>query len=251
MLPFISIFGRQVAMYGLLNVIGAALGMLAAVYLAGHRTLARQDVFFASLYAVIGMLVGGKLLFVITVLPVLWARSAELYLGSELLNAVIYGGFVFYGGLIGAAVAVRLYCRSYKLSALRMFDALVPGLALAHAVGRVGCFFAGCCHGIEYTGPAAVIIGGVSRFPVQLLESALLLIISGALLLFLRKERAAGKIAGLYLASYSIVRFCLEFVRGDIIRGAFLLLSTSQWLSLALLPAGLYLMFRHKKGALL
>lgn len=238
-------------MYGLLNVMGAALGILAAVYLVKSRSLPRQDVFFASLYAVIGMLIGGKLLFVITALPVLWARRAELYFGSELLNSIIYGGFVFYGGLIGGAIAVLLYCRRYKLSALRMFDALAPGLALAHAVGRVGCFFAGCCHGTEYTGPAALMIGGVSRFPVQLLESAMLLIISAALLLFLRRERVAGRAAGLYLASYSIVRFCLEFVRGDVIRGGFLLFSTSQWLSLALLPASFHLLLRHRKGALL
>jgi len=250
-LPFINVFGRQVAVYGLLNVIGAALGILTAVYLVRHRAVPRQDVFFASLYAVIGMLIGGKMLFIITMIPTLWARRAELYFGGGLLNAIIYGGFVFYGGLIGGAVGVLLYCRRYKIPALCMFDALSPGIALAHAVGRIGCFCAGCCYGMEYRGPAAVIIDGVSRFPIQLLESALLFIISGILLIFSRKERMAGKAAGLYLVLYSITRFCLEFMRGDAIRGGFLLLSTSQWISLALVPAGLLLLFRHKKDALI
>lgn len=250
-LPFISVLGRQVALYGLLNVIGAALGILTAVYLVRRRAVPRQDVFFASLYAVIGMLIGGKLLFIITIIPTFLARAGELYFGGGLLNAVIYGGFVFYGGLIGGAVGVLLYCRQYKIPVLCVFDVLAPAIALAHAVGRIGCFCASCCYGMEYLGPAAVIINGVSRFPIQLFESALLFIISGILLLFSRKERMAGKASGLYLVLYSVMRFCLEFLRGDAIRGGFLLFSTSQWISLALVPVGLILLFRHKKDALI
>jgi len=251
MLPFITIFGRRIATYGLVNLAGAALGICTAVYVSRRREIPRQDAFFASLYAVIGMLAGGKLLFIITMLPELISRSAELYFGGELLNGLIYGGFVFYGGLIGAAAAVWLYCRRYALPALSMFDSLSPGLTLGHAVGRIGCFFAGCCYGIEYHGWAAVKINGVERFPVQLLESALLFILTGLLLLFSRKERSPGKPAGFYLAAYSALRFFLEYLRGDSIRGSFLLFSTSQWISIILLPLGGYLFFRPKNGALI
>ena len=251
MLPFITVFSRQIAVYGLINVVGAALGIFTAVYLSRHRDLTRQDSFFASLYAVIGFLIGGKLLFIITILPRLIARRAELYFGSELLSSLLYGGFVFFGGLIGGAALVWLYCRRYKLPALRMSDSLSPGLTLAHAMGRIGCFLAGCCFGIEYHGGMAVNINGVARFPVQLLESALLFILTGFLLAFSRKERAAGKLTGLYIAIYSVMRFCLEFLRGDEVRGSFLMLSSSQWISLILLPLGAYLIFRPKKSLLL
>jgi len=250
MLPFITVFGRRIALYGILTVAGAALGICAAAYLSRRRGLKRQDIFFASLYALIGMLIGGKFLFIITILPGLIARKAELYFGSGLLSSLLCGGFVFYGGLLGGAVSVRLYCRRYKLPLLAMFDSLAPGLALAHAVGRIGCFFAGCCFGIEYQGAMAVKINGVARFPVQLLESALLFALSGFLLVFTRKERAEGSAAGLYTAIYPAARFCLEFLRGDKLRGSFLALSTSQWISLVLLPLGLHLIFRQKEQCL-
>ena len=146
-----------------------------------------------------------------------------------------------------------VYTRMYKLNFWGMTDALVPSVPLMHAFGRLGCFCAGCCYGMPFPAPlglsfdaSPVAPHGVTLFPVQLLEAFLNLIIFGVLLLYARKPRGRGKIIGLYMSAYAVMRFLLEFLRFDAERGGFWGLSTSQWISLILLPIGLYLLLTNK-----
>ena len=89
---------------------------------------------------------------------------------------------------------------------------------------------------------------GVPRFPTQLVETVVNLILAVCLYFYVKKGvKKDGQPIGIYLVVYSIMRFILEFVRGDEIRGGVLSLSTSQWISLLLLPLGIYLIFRKEK----
>ena len=88
---------------------------------------------------------------------------------------------------------------------------------------------------------------GISFFPVQLAESALNFILFVTLFIYSRKPRADRQITGLYIAGYGVIRFALEFLRGDGDRGIFWLLSTSQWISLAAIPVGLYFVIKGAK----
>ena len=149
---------------------------------------------------------------------------------------------MFYGSLIGGLLMVYIYCRKYKVSIPDLSVVVVPTIPLIHAFGRLGCFFAGCCYGIQYGGPASITFksspvapNGVSLFPVQLVESAINLVIFMVLILYRRKNRNYKGIIILYLLLYSVSRFALEFVRGDIIRGFIFGLSTSQWISLLII----------------
>lgn len=146
------------------------------------------------------------------------------------------GGFVFYGGLIGASLFMLFLIFSRKVSADILYG-VFPALCWAHGIGRVGCFLAGCCFGITYE-------GGQSQFqlPVQLFESAALITLAIYLqqkaVNFYQENHNSGpwKLAGLYFLNYSIIRFCLEFGRGDIIRGVYGgVVSTSQIISLVLI----------------
>ncbi|HIZ55462.1 MAG TPA: prolipoprotein diacylglyceryl transferase, partial [Firmicutes bacterium] len=212
---------------------------------------------FSGCYACIGLMIGGKILYLLTILPTLWNHRDQITEPLELIQDLLLGGFVFYGGLCGALAGILLYARQFHLDAFRLLDLLTPVIPLVHAVGRVGCFCAGCCYGRPVDPPFGVYFEAsltaphdMALFPVQLLESALNLLLFGILLFLGRKPRKKGTLLGLYLSLYAVLRFGLEFLRYDAERGSFLFLSTSQWISLFLLPVGLWLFFLREDAAL-
>lgn len=124
---------------------------------------------------------------------------------------------------------------------------IVPAIPLAHAIGRIGCFLAGCCYGrivdtpisVCYRNPIGGAPVGVPVFPIQLVESACNILVFVILLIYTRKRLKAGSVLFLYSILYGIERFCLEYFRADEIRGIFLGLSTSQWISIAMIIFGI------------
>ncbi len=172
---------------------------------------------------------GAKLLFVLT--------YRGPHAGRELLVASSFwfgGGFVFLGGLLGALLYFFIGIRLgwFKFREVRL---LVPGIALGHAVGRVGCFLAGCCYGGEYHGVGAVYMHHAYRYPVQLIEAFFLLVLGGVLLKVALKRKSGHSLLKIYLISYAVMRFILEFMRGDTVRGLWWGISTSQIISLLIL----------------
>lgn len=170
----------------------------------------------------------GKTLFVLTTLP------NNLKQGIPILTYLKQSGFVFYGGLAGFLLGIKVYTYRTRQSFIEYVNFLSPYIPLGHAFGRIGCFLNGCCYGKPYTGIFAVnypVNGKLTMlFPVQILESVACLLLS----LFLFKIKAllnVNKIS-IYLFVYSVVRFLDEFLRGDLIRGIWFGLSTSQWISL-------------------
>lgn len=254
MLPVINVFGITIGMYGLMIAIGLITGISIAILRSKKHGLLKQDVLFASFFGCIGLFIGAKLLYVLIMLPQLIQSFKQLMTAPDLLLAFFLGGFVFYGGLIGAVLGIYIYCRLFKLSFLPLLDHLIPSIPIIHAFGRLGCFFAGCCYGIPYSGVLSVSFhndlsapADISLFPVQLTESAINLVAGILLLLYASKQRAGGKLSGIYLLYYAIMRFFLEFLRGDIERGQLLGLSSSQWISLLLIPCGIALLIYAKK----
>jgi phosphatidylglycerol:prolipoprotein diacylglycerol transferase len=158
---------------------------------------------------------------------------------------------VFYGGLIGAFLGFYVYSKQFKINFITLLDLMAPSIPLIHGFGRIGCFTAGCCYGIEYDGLFHVIFqrsnaapNGVALLPVQLISSGINFLGCIALLIYARKERESGRVIGVYLIFYSMVRFIIEFFRGDVARGILFGVSTSQWISLILIPIGLWLYFK-------
>ncbi len=257
MLPSINIFGYPLPMYGLLAIVGLIVAVFAATRLAKVRNLPVQDVVFASFYCAIGILLGAKLLYFITMLPK-FISNFDVFLANP-FGVIIYvfSGFVFYGGLIGGALGVVIYCKQFKVPLKPFMDVAAPAIPLMHGIARIGCLCAGCCYGMEYDGPFAIIypdnsfthgMAGVPRFPTQLVETVVNLILFVCLFIMVKRGKSKnGEALGVYIVVYSIMRFCLEFVRGDAIRGGFLGLSTSQWISIALFPLGIYLILRKCK----
>ncbi|MCL2203831.1 MAG: prolipoprotein diacylglyceryl transferase [Defluviitaleaceae bacterium] len=223
MLPYLSFPGRTYPTYVVLGLVG----FFAAVLLAGFRTkrygLPRADALYIGLFAGIGLLIGGVLLFALTQLR--------------------FGGMVFYGGLFGAVGGIFLYSRFMKLPFGTAMKLAVPVFPLAHAIMRLGCFAGGCCYGIAHPPPLGIAFtqslaapNNVPLLPVQLYEAAVNLFIFAILWLFTKKERHWIVPVCLYGLLYSFARFWLEFLRGDEIRGFIMGLSTSQFISVLIFP---------------
>jgi phosphatidylglycerol:prolipoprotein diacylglycerol transferase len=192
--------------------------------------------------------VGARVLFVITQ----WER----YLADPLrILRVWEGGVVFLGGFLAATAYLVWALPKQGIPRRKGLSAAAGAVAIAHAFGRLGCFFNGCCHGSRCEFPWAVTYEhpysaaqplGVPLHPSQLYE-VLGLLILGACIMW-SERRPNPKIQGwrAYLLGYGLLRFCVEFTRGDGLRGAWGGLSTSQWLSLTLFLTALILDFRGR-----
>lgn len=228
-------------MFPLINIIipsygtFAALGIIAAFCLLIHRVkrlnLGFNKVIQMTLSAVLGIIVGSRFVFVLTMIPNIIADfSLEM-----ILNTIINGGFVFYGGLLGALLGIYVYTRCAKLDLKAVMNSVAPCFPLFHAFGRIGCFMAGCCYGIPCSfGVPMTFDPQVTRFPVQLAEALCCLIIL-TVLLIVEKKRPDSHLLTIYLSLYAIIRFVLEFLRGDTVRGIWWIFSTSQWISVIIL----------------
>lgn len=244
-----EIFGIQVKSYGLMIAIGIIVAATLFINKGKKRGFDEDSLLNLIIFAVIGGMLGGKGLFIITELNNIIKDP------SILLN---FGyGFVVYGAIGGGALAMYLYCRKKKWSIIEMLDMTVPGLAIAQGFGRIGCFFAGCCYGVETALPIGVKFpkeslapAGIDLHPTQIYSSIFDFFLGFLLLYYSKKERKTGKIVGLYLIIYSIGRFLVEFLRNDP-RGNVGLLSTSQFIAVFTLMLGIIIFNNHKifKGA--
>ena len=248
MLPFIQAFGHSINMYWLSVIVGIVLAFALALLRAKSdcfRTSCKHT-FFTMLFAVLGARVGAALfklvghIFLYATMPDFWT--------AENIFGILRSGGVFYGGLVGGFLAVLFYIHENKLDFRDVTDLLMPAIPLFHMFGRLGCFFAGCCYGRASTWGIAM-PNGIMRIPVQLIEAGFCLVILAGMLLLRPERKRPGILLPTYLVFYSIGRFIIEFMRGDISRGVFLL-STSQWLSLlVLLMLVVILVVKRKREA--
>ncbi|MBO6061409.1 MAG: prolipoprotein diacylglyceryl transferase [Clostridia bacterium] len=243
MLPYLKIFGTQIPMYGLCM----SFAMLLAVLLCCIRVYKRGgdvDRFMTvALAAVIMGIIGAKALYFVVTYS--WEQLVELVHSNGVI-ALLEGGLVFYGGLIGGIFGAFIGSLIVRVPLWEYSDPVVPVLPLAHAIGRMGCFCAGCCYGrvtdswigIEFPSAATGLAEGVKVIPTQLIEAGVNLAIFVFLMLFTIKRRRRFTTLWVYLICYGVMRFFIEFLRGDEIRGIFGAFSTSQWISIGLVALG-------------
>jgi phosphatidylglycerol:prolipoprotein diacylglycerol transferase len=244
--------------YGVLLAAAYLLGLQLALVRARRQGLDAQRVMDLGILVIVSALVGAKLLLVVVDFDQFRADPAALF-------SIARSGGVFYGGLIFAVAAAFWYLRRHPLPFWSTCDVFAPGIALGHVIGRMGCFFAGCCWGrpttlpwgITFSNPlAAELVGtplGVSLHPTQIYEAGAELLILVGLLAFERRGRTfPGRTFWVYMLVYAVSRFVIEFFRGDE-RGMVLgMLSTSQFISAVLVPlsiAMLLVLSRRKMPA--
>lgn len=211
-----------------------------------------DDAVYVFVWAIVGTMVGAKVLFTLVSIGDIYTLFASSeYTLYEKVYAYLQGGMVFYGGLLGAVVGTFASARYFRIPSDRWSPVLVPAVPLFAGFGRLGCLTAGCCYGRETTSPLHIIFTesdyapkGVPLVPTQLYEALFDFALCAVLVYLASKERFRLHLLRIYLVAYAIFRFILEFYRGDTARGVFIL-STSQWISLAVLAFVIWRVCRH------
>ncbi len=198
---------------------------------------------------------------------------AVLAAGAFLLNSLfhslekgepVFGGITWLGGVLFALPVMLLlihkFCPPVKGEALEYFNLLIPGMTLAHGIGRIGCFLGGCCYGARTDGifgvsfPAGSLAAkmypapdgsSLPVLPTQLFEAAFEFLLFLAMMVFYRKLKR--HFLEMYTVGYGIFRFVGEFFRGDDRGATGLLITPSQLMSILLIIGGV-LLFLYGKG---
>jgi phosphatidylglycerol:prolipoprotein diacylglycerol transferase len=213
--------------YGLLVSLGVLIGLWISVRNSEKQGIDPDKAWNFGILIVLCGIIGAKVLYIINDWSTYAAHPSEIFS----LNTLQSGG-VFSGGLIAALAAAVWYIRKHHLPAMAICDAFSPGLALGHAIGRVGCFAAGCCWGkptahfwgVTFTNPLAAALVGtplhVALEPTQLFESAVELANFFVLMWMLKRRKFEGQVFAAYLILYGVARYFLEFLRDDPGRGS-------------------------------
>lgn len=241
MFPGFTLFGKFFSSYMLTTLAGIFIACPIALHRYKKRGGNDISMIFVFLFGAIGCAVGMHLLYGITNIGQ-WSSLFSADSFTDFLNAAtnVFGGSVFYGGLIGGIIAGYLSMKYQKLDMGLTSDCAAPSIALFHAFGRLGCFLGGCCYGVEWehgvTFHNALIenANGVPRVPVQLFEAGFELLLFVLLSFMLAKGWFKNQLLAVYLFIYPVGRFTLEFWRGDEYRGFLFGLSTSQLISIGI-----------------
>ena len=233
--------------YGVLLAAAYLLALYYAVRRANRAGLDGDRVLDLGIAIIISALVGAKLLLLVVDFDYFRRNPAELW-------TLARSGGVFYGGLVLAFVVGMWYMRRNRMPVWATADAIAPGIALGHVVGRMGCVLAGCCYGKPTTLPwgitfsdafAAANVGTplhMALHPTQLYDAAAELLILILLVTTERRGRAyAGRTFWIYILLYAVSRFGIEFFRGDP-RGFTMGWSTSQLISMGLVPLAIVML---------
>lgn len=225
-----SIFGFEIALYGLIIGLGVLAGILTAARMA-KVTGQDPDIYWDfALYAVFFSILGARIYYV----AFSWDSYKNDLLGIFNLRN---GGLAIYGGVIVAFITLFVYCRIKKLKPLVLGDTAIPGLILGQAIGRWGNFTNREVFGEYYDGlfsmqlPVAAVrarditeniaahipagANYINVHPTFLYESAWNLLVFAALLVFRKYKKFDGELCLLYLGGYGLGRFVIEGIRTD------------------------------------
>lgn len=238
--------------YGFVFSLSLTIGILLSYRRAKVEGINQERILTAMLLGVVGIILGSKTMHIIV--------SWDWYIEKPVRFLNFRSGHVFYGGYIGGLLLPFIYLRFIKERYLPILDIWMTYTGLSVAIHRAfGCLNAGCCYGkptglpwgITFPESAAAsrAYGQVPVHPTQLYESALCLF-SFLFLLYWRKhhKKVAGELFAWQLGIYAVGRFIIEFYRGDVERGFYGPLSTSQWISIgALFVVGVMVVYILRK----
>jgi phosphatidylglycerol---prolipoprotein diacylglyceryl transferase len=233
--------------YGFLVSMGVLLGLWISVRNSERLGIDGDKAWNLGILVVLCGIIGAKVLYVINDWSYYSTHVSEIFSVTTL-----QAGGVFSGGLLAAFLAAAWYVHRNHMPPLGTCDAFAPGLALGHAIGRLGCFAAGCCYGkptshwwgVIFRNPLANQITGtplnVPLEPTQLLESAVELANFIFLMWLLKRRKFDGQVIGAFVFIYGVARFFLEFLRDDPGRGSVFggVMTGTQLIALGLIAGG-------------
>ncbi len=236
-----NIFGIEIPAWGSMVSLGV-LGLVAVLFFFFYKYNFSDKKIdsLIILFAACGMMMYASAAF----FDALW-HNIDTWVEAGKITGWEWWGITFSGGLVGAVVCYFIlfwiFFKDERHNILFYLDIVIVGVILTHAFGRIGCYLGGCCYGGEASSwfgvwyPTSEGIRYV--YPTQLIEAAFLFILFIVLFFFVKKNQLR-----VYLVSYGLFRFILEYLRGDSRGASFVsFLSPSQFLSVIMVIGGILL----------
>ena len=229
--------------YALMAATGGFLVMIFIYSRIGKYGLPFMDFIKMFVTSIIFGFFGSRVVYIISRLT--WLLTNFSF--NNLLTSIIGGGLVFYGGLLGVLLGIYIYCKKYNINHKKIYNMIAPSVPLFHAFGRIGCFMSGCCYGVALKTPL-ILFGSIrfERIPTQLIEAIFEMFLF-VVIFILQKKHKDKDFLKIYMITYAIFRFFIEFLRGDDVRGFFFGISTSQVISLGICIFYIILSIRREK----
>ncbi len=256
MLPHLHIMGLSIPMYSLMIALGAvAFVIVTCITFKKFEKVKEETIYRLLLLSAVGLVIMGVSAFIF---------DAIFHSIEE--GKLVYGGITWLGGVIGSFPAmialIHFFVPEAKGRALYFFSLLLPGIVLAHAFGRIGCFFGGCCYGAPTDSWLGIVfpVGSSAAntypdpatgkslpvLPTMLIEAIFELILF-IVMMSTRKKTKTYNIE-IYALAYGVFRFIMEFFRGDNRGNTGFFLTPSQFMSMILwIGAGFLILYKQGK----
>jgi phosphatidylglycerol:prolipoprotein diacylglycerol transferase len=213
----ISIGPVTIHTYGPFVAIGVVGGLMITVKIGKSEGIGSQQILDMGLGIILSSIIGSRVMFV------LMNFSHYRHMPLDILK-IWQGGLVFSGGIIAVVLTIGWYIYRHHLSLWKITDLWTPAVAIGQAIGRIGCFMAGCCYGkptdlkwgVVFTNPQSIAQPlNVPLHPTQIYSSISGFIVFVIVLLLHSKKRFEGQVFLWFLIFHSTVRLAIERFRGD------------------------------------
>jgi len=213
---FVRIGSFVIYTYGVLVCLGFVAGISLFLYQAKIENLKKDEIFSFLFWIIIFSIIGARIFYILNHLNWYFKNPQDIF-------KIWQAGLVFYGGLIFAFIAGVVFIRLRLLPFWKIANISAPCIALGISIGRIGCFFNGCCYGKPWdkgfifssNSPAGRAFPNQPLVPTQLISSVDMLVIFLILIIFKRFQWFRNKSFLLFLIFYSTHRFMVEFLRAD------------------------------------
>ncbi|MDD2434700.1 MAG: prolipoprotein diacylglyceryl transferase [Bacilli bacterium] len=232
-------FDTNIPLYSIMILLSLIVNIIVVLLIYKKYNFKKNEIIGALIYENMGIIIGAKLL-------------------TYIQHYKEYGEFNFYrlglsayGGVIGAIMCLIIFGIKYKKSFKDMFFTFMPSIPIMYAIGKIGCFLVGCCHGIEYSGFGSVVYNhslvapaGVSLFPIQIVETLVFTLIFIYMFNRTIKNRFNWQTLGISFILCGLAKFSLDFLR---ISHVDKILSLNQIISIVFIIIGALLIIKNKK----
>lgn len=232
-------FNTKIPLYGVMIILSLLSNVIVIIFTYNKKTFTKNELIGALVYENIGIIFGAKIFS--------YLEHINKYESFEFLKI----GISSYGGLIGGLIMLTMFAFQFKKSIKEMLLTFMPSIPLMYALGKIGCFLVGCCHGIEYNGIFHVTYNfsqvanpNTPYVPVQLLESLFFIAIFIYIIFKTQKQKLDLNSLGKIITLCGLSKFILDFLRDSHIR---VTLSTNQMLSIVFIIMGLIMIIKNQK----
>ena len=231
-------FNTKLPLYAMMILFSLLANVIVVINICKKYNFSKDEIIGALVYENIGIIFGAKLL--------TYIQNYKEYTNFDVISL----GLSSYGAIIGAIICLIIFGLQFKKSLKNMLFTFMPSIPLMYAIGKIGCFLAGCCYGIEYSGMGSISYkystiapNYTQLFPIQLLETITFILIFIYMIYKIFKKQFQWKTLGISFILCGFAKFVLDYLRASHIN---IFLSLNQLISLLFILIGFYMIKKYK-----